>query len=273
MLDWIWGWESKFCLELLYGFGLCVLFITSGTSEFICLFIEITQPEPPQQPDLMHCAKKNSFLTGRTLDRERELRYLKQQEATFFLFVCSLLSSARVYHFLDFGISPFGSSSLASWPVVPCPELGDELAPTNSLLVTARCRNICFYRFHPISSQTSSSASDSDTCAIFSQALPTYTGKTAFFIDILVTQTSYITCWQLSASRLHLAADLWFPRPINSISEDHLCFFMNDTQPRPVRQPAETRLNHAETNSMRPLKPWQPSFTPVRIHSGNKMAY
>lgn len=149
MLDWIWGWGSKFCLELLYGFGLCVLFITSGTSEFICLFIEI---EPPQQPDLMHCARKNSFLTGRTLDRERGLRYLKQQEATLFLFVCSLLSSARVYHFLDFGISPFGSSSLASRPVVPCPELGDEFAPTNSLLVTARCRNICFYRFHPISS-------------------------------------------------------------------------------------------------------------------------
>lgn len=50
-------------------------------------------------------------------------------------------------------------------------------------------------------------------------------------------------------------------------------FFMNDMQPHTMRKPGETRLSYPETNSIAPLKPRQANFTPVRIHSGNKMAY
>lgn len=50
-------------------------------------------------------------------------------------------------------------------------------------------------------------------------------------------------------------------------------FFMNDVQPHTMREPGETRLSRTETNSIAPLKLRQANFTPVRTHSGTKMAY
>lgn len=120
MLDWIWGWDSKFSLELLYGFGLCVLFITSGTSEYISLFIEIATAWTPTATRFNAvCQEKLPF--NRKNPRSGTLAAVPQTTWSKPFPLCSLLSSARVYHFMDFGISPFGSNPLASWPVVPCP--------------------------------------------------------------------------------------------------------------------------------------------------------